>query len=200
MDAPSVPVRKILFPPLTRHEIQESFIKVGNKAPGSDEISTTIPRHAWPLIEEHVALLFNVCLSLGYHPNCSRHAVLVMLQKPNKSDLSSPRSYRPIALLSVLGKGLERLLARLTAWIAVQEKILASQQFGALPGRSAVDLTTCLTYDVERALNEGRTANMLTLDIKGTFDAVLPGRLVRRMREQGWPEYVAKWVVSFVKR
>ncbi|KAI0990747.1 hypothetical protein K3495_g17440 [Podosphaera aphanis] len=108
-----------------------------------------------------------------------------MLQKPNKSDLSSPRSYRPIALLSLLGKGLERLLARLIAWIAVQEKILASQQFGALPGRSAVDLTTCLTHDFERALNEGHTASMLTLDVKGAFDAVLPGRLVRRMREQG---------------
>lgn len=125
------------------------------------------------------------------------HAVLVMLQKPNKPDLSSPRSYRPIALLSVLGKGLERPLARRNAWIAIKEKILASQQFGVLPGRSAVDHTTFLTHDVERALNEGRTASMLTLDDKGSFDAVLPGRLVRRMREQGWPEYLAKLAVSF---
>ncbi|KZL86239.1 transposon i [Colletotrichum incanum] len=29
---------------------------------------------------------------------------------------------------------------------------------------------------------------MLTLDIKGAFDAVLPGRLIRRLRCQGWPE------------
>ncbi|KAI0991199.1 hypothetical protein K3495_g16988 [Podosphaera aphanis] len=42
MDAPSVQVRNISFPPLTRHEIQESILKAGNKAPGSDEISTTI--------------------------------------------------------------------------------------------------------------------------------------------------------------
>ncbi|KAI1000536.1 hypothetical protein K3495_g7662 [Podosphaera aphanis] len=173
MDAPSVPVRKISFLPLTRHEIQESTLNVGNKAPGSAEISTTILRRAWPLIKEHVALLFNACLSLGYHSNRFRPAVLAMLQKFNKSDLSSSRAYHAIAFLSVLGKGLERLLARRIAWIAVQEKILASQQFGAPPGRSAVNLTTCLTHDVERALNEGRTASMLTLDVKGAFDAVL---------------------------
>lgn len=120
-----------------------------------------------------------------------------MLQKPNKSDLSSPRSYRPSALLFVLGKGLERLLARGIAWIAVQEKVLTSQQFGALPGRSAIDLTTCLTHDIEGALNEGRTASMLTLDVKGAFDAALPGRFIRRMREQGWPKCLIKWVGSF---
>ncbi|KAI1005025.1 hypothetical protein K3495_g3186 [Podosphaera aphanis] len=38
---------------------------------------------------------------------------------------------------------------------------------------------------------------MLTLDVKGAFDAVLPGRLVRRMREQGWPEFLVKLVASF---
>lgn len=120
-----------------------------------------------------------------------------MLQKPKKPDLSSPRSYRPIALLSVLGKGLERIIAKRLSWISVREKVLACQQFGALPRRSAIDLTTCITHDIERALNEGRTASMLTLDVKGAFDSVLPGRLIRRLREQGWPENLIKWVTSF---
>ena len=51
---------------------------------------------------------------------------------------------------------------------------------------------------MERALNEGLTASMLTLDIKGAFDAVLPGRLIRRLREQGWPNNLVNWVTSFV--
>ncbi|KAI0997817.1 hypothetical protein K3495_g10370 [Podosphaera aphanis] len=120
-----------------------------------------------------------------------------MRQKPNKADLFSPRSYRLIALLSVLRIGLERLIAKRIAWVVVRNKILTTQQFGALPGRSAVDLTTCISHDVKRALSEGRTASMLTLDVKGAFDAVLPGRLARRMREQGWPESLVNWVASF---
>jgi hypothetical protein len=38
---------------------------------------------------------------------------------------------------------------------------------------------------------------MLTYDIKGAFDAVLPGRLARRLREQGWPDLLVRWIISF---
>ncbi|KAI0990932.1 hypothetical protein K3495_g17255, partial [Podosphaera aphanis] len=111
--------------------------------------------------------------------------------------MSSPRSYRPIALLSVLGKGLERVVARRMSWIAIRIKVLATQHFGALPLRSSVDLTTCLTHDVEAALAKGLTASVATLDIKGAFDTVLPGRLVKRLREQGWPPNLCNWIGSF---
>ena len=69
----------------------------------------------------------------------------------------------------------------------MKHKVIEKQQFGALPLRSAVDLTTCLTHDVESALNSKLTASLLTLDVKGAFDGVLLGRLVKRLREQGWP-------------
>jgi hypothetical protein len=35
------------------------------------------------------------------------------------------------------------------------------------------------------------------MDVKGAFDGVLPGRLVRRLREQGWPECLVRWIQSF---
>jgi hypothetical protein len=54
-----------------------------------------------------------------------------------------------ITLLSVLGKGIERLIARNMAWIAIHYKVLASPQLGALPLHSAIDLTMCLLHDAE---------------------------------------------------
>ncbi|KAI0993970.1 hypothetical protein K3495_g14214 [Podosphaera aphanis] len=83
------------------------------------------------------------------------------------------------------------------SWIAIKHKLLTRQQFGALPLRSSVDLTTCLTHDIENALARGETASIATLDIKGAFDAVLLGRLVRRLREQGWPSQICNWGGSF---
>ena len=50
---------------------------------------------------------------------------------------------------------------------------------------------------MEDALYRRQTASLLTLDVKGAFDAVLPGRLVRRLREQGWPSNLVSWVASF---
>ncbi|EED24658.1 reverse transcriptase, putative [Talaromyces stipitatus ATCC 10500] len=81
--------------------------------------------------------------------------------------------------------------------ISIHHKVLVRQQFGALPLRSANDLTICLTHDVEQALNQGMIASLLTLDVKGAFDAVLPGRLIRRLREQGWPTNLVLWIASF---
>ena len=115
-------------------------------------------------------------------------------------DRSSPRSYRPIALSSVLGKGLEKLMAKRMSWIVIKYKVLTRQQFGALPLRSSTDLTTCLTHDVEAVMAKGWTTSIATLDIKGAFDVVLPGRLVHRLREQGWPSHVRNWIFSFCKR
>jgi ribonuclease HI len=197
LNSPAVPSAALPFPTILITDVERAILQTGNTAPGADEISTGVLQAAWPLVRDSILQLFQGCLRLGHHPKCFRQAILAIIQKPNKKDRSSPRSYRPIALLAVLGKGLERLIARNMAWIAVTYRVLADQQFGALPLRSAVNLTTCLTHDVEVALNRRLTASLLTLDVKGAFDTVLPGRLVRRLREQGWPTNLVHWVASF---
>lgn len=50
---------------------------------------------------------------------------------------------------------------------------------------------------MERALINNHTESMLTVDVKGNFKYLLPGRLIRCLREQGWPEKLVKWVASF---
>lgn len=197
LTASAVPKTSLPFPDITEQEVEKAILGAGNTTPGKDEIPTPVLRLGWPLLKKHVFKLFQACIQIGYHPSCFRTAILAILSKPNKADRSSPRSYRPIALLSVLGKGLERLVAKRMSWVAIKYNVLAPQQFGALPLRSSVDLTTCLTHDIETALNQGLTASVLTLDVKGAFDAVLPGRLVRRLREQGWPSHLCEWVASF---
>jgi len=196
-DSPTAATRKIVFPPITAAETRKAILKAGNTAPGLDEIPTAVLKVAWPIIEPLILTLFQACLEKGHHPSPFRVAILAMIPKPNKPDRTSYRAYRPIALLSVLGKGLERLLARKISWIAISLRVLSAQHFGALPLRSAVDLTTCLTHDIEEALNNKLKATLLTLDVKGAFDNVLPGRLVHRLREQGWPNNLVQWVQSF---
>ena len=191
-DSPSTAVRSVDFPPVTVTDVRNAILRTGSTAPGLDEIPTAVLKAAWPQIERHVLALFQHCLCYGHHPAPFRSAILAVIPKPNKADRTSPRAYRPIALLSVLGKGLERLLARKMAWLAISLQILSSQQFGALPLRSATDLTTCLTHDVEAALNKGLKTTLLTMDVKGAFDGVLLGRLVRRLCEQGWPDNLVR--------
>ncbi|KAI0998120.1 hypothetical protein K3495_g10073 [Podosphaera aphanis] len=196
LDSPAVSLHNLPFPDITDGEIKNSVFGAGNTAAGEDEIPTAVLKIGWHLIEGKVSQLFRRCLVAGHHPACLKSAILV-INKPNKPDRSNPRSYRPIALLSVLVKSLERLVARWLAWISINARVIASQQFGALPLRSATDLTTCLVHDVESTLNSKRTASLLTLDVRGAFDSVLPGLLARRLREQGWPDHLIRWVIPF---
>ena len=142
-------------------------------------------------------MLYSWCLEIGWHPLPFRKINIVAVPKTENRDKSNPRSYRPLAMLSVLGKGLERLIARRLAWVATQEKILHPQHFGALPGRSATDLAAVAVHDIEETLLRGKVASMLTLDIKGAFNAVLPGRLIQRLQQQGWPANLVRWVSCF---
>lgn len=138
--------------------------------------------------------LFRPCIQLGTHSNCFKLAEVVLIEKPNR-DPTTIKGWRPIALLSCLGKGLERLLAKRMAHLAVIHDVIGKQQFGALPKRSATDLVSCVVHDIEEARSQGWAATFVTLDVQGAFDAVLHNRLVRRMQTQGWPTYILQWTI-----
>ena len=119
----------------------------GNTSPGADGISVELLAACWNTLGLRATHLFRACLRLGYHPACFKLAEVVFLPK-NGRDPSSVKGWRPIALLSCLGKGLERLLAKRMSHLAVTWEIVGRQQFGALPKRSAIDLVSCVVHDM----------------------------------------------------
>jgi hypothetical protein len=56
-----------------------------------------------------------------------------------------------------------------------------------------------LIYDIEEAFARKKVANLVTMDIQGAFDTVMCNRLVLRLREQGWPDHLARWAESFMR-
>ena len=53
---------------------------------------------------------FNACLTYGCFPNVWKKACAIALPKSPEKPRTDPASYRPISLLSVLGKTLERIM------------------------------------------------------------------------------------------
>ncbi|KAK5996418.1 putative RNA-directed DNA polymerase from transposon BS-like protein [Cladobotryum mycophilum] len=173
-------------------------LHTGNIAPGADGVTVQLLQLSWDHLGTHIHCLYAGCLAVGYHPQIFKSAEVVMIPKPGKRDLIKPRAWRPISLLSCLGKGLERLIAKRMAWILVQHEVLDPKQAGALLKRSAVDLAVALIHDIDQALMEGKVATLVTMDVQGAFDAVLCNRLLLRLREQGWPITLVRWVESFM--
>lgn len=63
--------------------------------------------------------LYLSAVSIGHHPKAFRNAEVVMIPKPGKAPHNIAKKWRPISLLSCIGKGLERLLARRVARAAI---------------------------------------------------------------------------------
>lgn len=77
-------------------------------------------------------------------------------------------------------------------------KIFSPRHGGALPKRSAADLTAAFTHDTEAAWALGQHITKVTLDVQGAFDVLLKNRLLQRMAQQGWPQKTTLFVDSFL--
>jgi len=179
-------------------EVERSTIKVSSTAPGTDGVTVRLLRACWPTVKNRIHGIYSKCLELSYFPQAWKQGEVAMTPKVGKKDRSSVRSWRPIALLSCLGKGLERIIAKRLAWTAMTNGIISPQHGGALPKRSAMDLIAAFTHDVEQAFARGQHVTMVTLDVQGAFDALLKNKLLHRMKGQGWRTETLQLVNSFL--
>ena len=67
-------------------------------------------KRLWSAVPEYVSCMYNKCLQNCYFPNEWKKANVVLLLKSADKEKSDPSSYKPISLLPVLGKALERVI------------------------------------------------------------------------------------------
>ena len=95
-----------------------------------------------PLVQA-ITVLTNACWRQEHYPQRFKQARTIVLRKPEKDDYSALGAYRPIALLSTVGKVIESLTARRLQDLAEQHNLIPDVQMGNRPNRStdtAVDL------------------------------------------------------------
>ena len=97
---------------LSLEETERNTIGVSSTSQGVDRLTVRLLKSCWSLIRHTVCALYQRCLALSYFPTQWKLAEVTMIPKVGKKDKTSVRSWRPIALLSCLGKGLERTIAR----------------------------------------------------------------------------------------
>ena len=137
-------------------------------------------------------------MDLGYHPKIFHDSITVILQKPSKPDYSTPKAYRPIQLLEVFGKVMERIQAQRIAYHLLKNNLITPHQLGGVRGRSAEDISLAILHDIEASLNRQMTSSLLTFDISGFFNNVSHPALLSRLRELKLPLPIVRWVDSFL--
>ena len=139
------------------------------KAPGLDSICPELILHAGAALRSWLRDFLSSCLRQLKIPKIWRKALVVAIPKPMKP-VEDPRSYRPISLLCVPYKILERLIyARVEP---VVDPFLPGEQAGFRHGRSTVDQVTLLTQDIEDSFSAKRKAGAVFVDLTAAYDTV----------------------------
>ena len=119
----------------TEEEVYELLFNLdAMKANGPDDISAKMLKETALSIAPIVTQLFNISIILGELPNEWKMARVSPI--PKSGDHSDPGNYRPISLLSLLSKLLEKHIQNLLAKHFEENYPISAQQWGFARGKS----------------------------------------------------------------
>jgi ribonuclease HI len=189
------------MPDLTMEEVEQKVMSAKPwKAPGEDGLPAMVWRQLWPVVKDRVLLLFQTSLRDGDIPSQWRNAKIVPLKKPGKSDYTLARAWRPISLLSTLGKILETVIAERLSYAAETFGLLPANHFGARKRRSTEQALLLLQEQIYKAWRARKVLSLISFDVKGAYNGVFKERLLQRLRARGVPEGLVKWIDAFCSK
>jgi hypothetical protein len=156
--------------PFTRMEMDVAISKIKpGKAAGVDEIFPEFIKNSGERTREWLRLMFNNILNTGRLPNLFKKSKVIAILKPGKPG-DRPEGYRPISLLCVCYKLLERLIYNRIAPII--ESVIPIEQAGFRPERGCVDQITALTTYIENGFQNKQKTVTVFVDLSAAYDTV----------------------------
>ena len=166
-----------VFANQSQNSTQESHQKImttalkgrKNTAPGEDGIRYTYIRNLPAPTRTRLAKIYELSIRSAYFPKIWKKGTINLILKPQKPSTDT-KSYRPITLLSALGKTLERIITkRLTVYI--EEDLIPPSQAGFRKGRSTQDQILKLAQEAYRTIQTPlRNTAAVFFDIEKAYD------------------------------
>jgi len=183
-ECPAPPPDPQLNADITRDEVHDAIRSLSSgKSPGVDGIAAEMLRHGGDAMERALVLLCARSFGSGHVALDWMRGIVVPLAK--EGDPRLPSNYRPITLLSIVGKVYTSVLhARLSAWCE-RHGVLADEQGGFRAGRGCPEQLYTLSELVKLRRLRGRATFACFIDIRKAYDTVWHDGLKFRLRQVG---------------
>ena len=169
---------------LSREEILDilQILKLG-KASGLDCVSHHLLKFTAQTVSIPLEKLFNLSLSRGTFPEQWKIALVIPLFK--NGDKTNTCNYRPIALLSAVGKVFERVVFKHVFNFFLNNNLFYKFQSGFTPGHSTIHQLIEIYHKICLALEEEKHICIVFCDISKAFDHVWLKGLVKKSKSYG---------------
>ena len=113
---------------------------------------------------------------------------IIPILKPGKENSNEASKFRPISLLDIGGKVLEKLIANRITHHIFSKGLMNTSQFGFTSQKSTIDAAMALKKFVEKNLEVKKSFALVNLDMKGASDAAWWPAILNALRELKCPK------------
>ena len=190
-------VNEITHINITPNEVLAIINKLDkNKASGPDKIHNRLLISASNLISEPLAKFFTRCIRLGKFPSCWKLAHVTPLLKKHPSNLCT--NYRPISLISCVGKLFERCVHSQIFQFLSENNVLTQSQSGFIPGDSTTNQLMIIYDNICKAYDDRVTSQSIFFDISKAFDKVWHKGLLHKLFAIGVRGQLYNWFKDYL--
>ena len=165
---------------------------------GNDLLSNKLIKLAIPSLAKPLLRLINLSLSTGYVPPQITVSKVIPLFKEGSKELFN--NYRPIAIVSSVGKLLERVVCeQLTNYLESNE-LLSNHQYGFRSRHSVVHPLLQFSKKIFESLMSNNINLTIFIDLKKAFDTVNLDILLSKLSHYGILGKELQWFINYLKR
>ena len=173
-----------------------SYINI-YKASSVANLSSRILKDAFSVLIPNLTYMINLSLTTGIFPPKWKIAKIVPLQK--SGDHSDVNNLRPISLLPLPGKLIERAVHTKLSEYLEQNKLLNEFQGGFRTGHSTIGTVADLTDDILLNINDNKCTLVTFIDFRKAFDTVNHAILLRKLELLRIHPHVLKWLEDYLR-
>lgn len=166
------------------------------KAAGLDNIPCNLLKIAADAVSPSLVCIFNQSIATGIFPsNWKMAKVSPIFKQGNKSDVNN---YRPISIISVVGKIFEKIISDQFSDYLNANNLLTTHQSGfrALHSTMTTLLETTNSWSVN--IDNGFINGVIFIDLKKAFDTIDHEIIMRKLAHYGANQNVLKWFNSYL--
>ena len=191
------PQESLFLNPTSVHEIIKYSCSLDpSKSCGADGISPKVIKQCIHSFVEPLCFIFNKSLYTGIIPNELKLAqVIPLYKKDNKNDITN---YRPIAVIPIFAKLLEKLVhQRLYSFLQLHS-ILIDEQFGFRKKYSTNLAVFNLSQNILEQIESGNYCIGLFMDLSKAFDTIDHHILIQKLSYYGIRGTACDWFVKYL--
>lgn len=185
-------------PKLADSEINSLFRDISpKKAPGKDKFNSEICEKIRLCNPAVLKAIYQKCLDLAIFPDEWKSSWVIPIHKEKKGTPTNPKNYRPIGLLSMLAKGLEKIINTRISYHIINNGILHPNQHGFTPTKSTISALSLLINSINQYKEKYKYCAILALDIAGAFDNLPWKETIRQLDQMNCPKQYTKILENY---